>query len=309
MSAETETVTKPVDEAIVVHDQPVDQEKAHDDLVADVTKLLDKAGETPEPDTKPDTTSETPPKGEEPAKAEGEKEEGPELAKELQSRVKEAGLPEGLAERLNQAGQLEETLAAFDRSMIERSQAKTKPKEEPLKAEKTGEETPPSSEEVPALDPDVYDEDLVKRDNYQQKRIGDLESKLQGLIEQQSDGFDEWFDGTLTDLGCNSTDEEKCQEVFKAYGAVCDAFGKDPSARDKVMVERAYAAMYPQDVFKQNQQQTVDRLRDVSGKFLSSPKTKGAPPSKGATEEERHDTLVSNVGTYLKEQGVEMSGY
>ena len=154
----------------------------------------------------------------------------------------------------------------------------------------------------------MYDEDLVKRDAYQQKRMDALESRIEELLDQQQGGFDEWFDGTLTDLGCDASDDDKCQSIFKAYGAMCDAFGTSANARDKAMVKRAHAAMYPQDVFKQKQQQTVDRLRDAQGQFLSSSKSKGGPPPKGATDDEVHEQLVSDVGAYLKEQGVQMSG-
>ena len=320
MSEETATVTKPVDEAIVVHDPVVDEEKMHDELVAGVTKLLEPEGETPEPDTKPDSAtadkSEKPAKAEETAKdGEGEKgspkgDEAETLSQELQTRVKGAGLSEDLVQKLHQSGQLEETLAAFDRSMIDYVQSKES-KGEPKEPPKAEAKEPPSEgkdQEVPALDPEVYDEDLVKRDAYQQQRIDALESQIQGLIDQQQGGFDEWMDGALTELGIDTSDDDKCQSIWKAYGAVCDAFGKDFNARDKEMVKRAYAAMYPQEVFKQKQQQTVDRLRDASGKFLSTSKSQGGPPPKGATNEEVQEKLVSDVSAYLKEQGVQMSG-
>ena len=57
------------------------------------------------------------------------------------------------------------------------------------------------------------------------------------------------------------------------------------------------------------QQKTVDRLRDAEGKFISSAKPRGAPPAKDATDDEVHDQLVSNVTSYLKKEGVQMSGY
>ena len=312
MSVGTDTVTKPVDDAKIVNEDPVaSEEKAHDDLVADVAKLLEQPDGEPSEKPGEELPPEKPPKGEgekekaeEPANAEGS------LSQDLQTRVKGSGLSEDLARQLHQSGQLEETLAAFDRSMIEYVQSKADPKGEAKDPPKAEAKDPPKAEdqEVPVLDPDVYDEDLVKRDAYQQKRIDALESQIQGLVDQQQGGFDEWFDGTLTDLGFDTSDDEKCQSVFKAFGAMCDAFGKDFNSRDKAMVERAYAAMYPQDVFKQKQQQTVDRLRDASGKFLSSSKSQGGPPPKGATSEEVQEHLISNVSAYLKEQGVEMSG-
>lgn len=324
MSEEKAVVAEPKDDAVVVHDQVVDPEKVHDDLVAAVTKKLDSADavSAPADETKqPGDTPEKPGKPEEPPQGEGEKEEaGPSLGKELQTRAKGAGLTEELAGRLHESGQLEETLAAFDRSLIEYVQSKEeKASEESPKAKGQRDKQPPPKDQdlaetplaetpIPALDPDVYDEELVKRDAYQQSRIDALEARIEELIEGQQGGFDEWMDGTLTDLGVDTSDDEKCQAVFKAYGAMCDAFGKNFNSRDKSMVERAYAAMYPQDVFKQQQRQTVDRLRDASGKFLTSSKSQGGPPPKGATNEEVQQHLVSNVTAYLKEKGVQMSG-
>lgn len=328
MSEETAVVTEPVDDTKVIddakvvmerssNDDPViSEQKIHEDLVAAVAKKLEgdsskpEAGETKQPDEKSEKPGkpEVTPKGESAGDGEGEKEA---FSEALQTRVKGAGLTEDLAQQLHQSGQLEETLAASDRRMIEYVQSKEDSKgkaKEPPKAE-VKELPEADDQEVPALDPDVYDEELVKRDAYQQKRIDALEAQIQGLAERQSDGFDEWMDGALTELGVDTSDEEKCQIIWKAYGSVCDVFGKDPATRDKAMVGIARTAMYPKDVFKQQQRQMVDRLRDSEGKLLSPSKSQGGPPPKGSTDEEVHSQLVSNVGSYLKEQGVEMSGY
>lgn len=317
------------DETTVVVDAASDEQRGHEELVANVAKLLEP------PDYKDDKSekSEPPAEAEEPTTAEdtakdgaakdGESElqqEG--LSEDLQARAKGIGLSDDLTQRLHQSNQLEETLAAFDRRMIEYIQSKEKESDnEPVKDEVRREQVtqqPPSKSndnDVPTLDPNVYDEDLVKRDAYQQQRIDSLQQELEGmrsqmqeLIDAQYGGFDEWFDEILTDLGVDTNDNDKCQSVFKAYGAICDAFGKGVNDRDKSMVERAHAAMYPQDVFKQKQRQTVDRLRDAQGKFLSKSQSKGGPPPKDATDEEVHEHLVSKVTTYLKEQGVQMSG-
>lgn len=309
-------VAAPVDDAVVVHDEPVDEEKIHADLVKDVTKLLAKneQKDESEPGDSPEKTGESP---EDPPKGESEKEKPEDSAaaeksigKDLQSRAKEAGLSEALAEKLHQSGQLEETLAAIDRKMIDFVQSRQAPKEDPKGETKEPKDDAKSEsdQEVPALDPELFDEELVKRDAYQQKRIDALEAKLATVLEGQSEGFDEWFDGQLSELGMDTTDNAKCQAVFKTFGAVCDAFGKSPTAKNADMVRRAYTATYPDEVIKQKSQQTVDRLRDASGKFLTPSKTQGGPPTKPKTPEERHDKLVSDVGAYLKKQGVEMSG-
>jgi len=292
---------EPVDDAVLVN-EPMTEEESNDKLVADVTKMLHPEEVSEEaPEETPDTESEKP--GEEPEMTvpedEGEMDEG------LKSRIKGAGLPEDLAQRLHQSGQLEETLAAFDRRMIDHVQSK---QEKPAKDEKPKEKES-DDQEVPALDPEVYDEALIKRDAYQQQRIDALESQLEQLMTQAQSGFDEWFDGALAKQGVDTNDDDKCQAVYQAYTAICDAFGKPPGVKDEAMVQRAYAAMFPQDVFKQKQRQTVDRLRDAQGKFLSQPPAKKAPPSKQASDEEVHENLVANVSAYLKEQGVQMSGY
>jgi hypothetical protein len=291
----------PVDDAVVVQDPVEVEEKITEELVEKVTKLVD-------PEETPDEKSEEP--GVEPEatadEGEVEKEEVAEISEQLQSRAKGLGLTDDLAQRLHQSGQLEETLAAFDRRMIDHVQSK----QEPAKDEGQREtQPPPKDQDVPALDPETYDEAIVKRDEYQTKRIDALEAKLEEVLAERQSGFDEWFDGVLTELGVDTNDNDKCQSVFKAYGAICEAFGTEPGARDRAMAERAYGAMYPQDVFKQKQQKTVDRLRDAQGKFLSKSPAKGGPPPKEATEEEVNEQLLSNVTAYLKEQGVQMSGY
>ena len=97
-------------------------------------------------------------------------------------------------------------------------------------------------------------------------------------------------------------------KLFRAYQAICLTHDADPNDCNPEWGKRAMAAMFPEEVFKQAQRQTIDRLRDAEGKFLSSSRSKGSPPDKNATPEEVHDQLVSNVTAYLKKQGVQMSG-
>ena len=279
----------PVDDAIVVHDE-LTEEQGNEQLVAKVTKLLeDKPGDS---DTREEP--EKPGKPETPA-PEAEVEAVGEMSSALQARVKDAGLPEEFAQQLHESGQLEQALSAIDRRLIDYVQSK-----EPKEGEKE-----PSSKDKPVLDPDEYPEDLVAHATAQEQRIAALESMIEELKGGQRSGFDQWFDGAIEKLGVNPSDNEKCQTVFKAYEAVCAAFGTDPNARNTDMVQRAYAAMYPNDVFKKQ----IARLRDTEGKFVSSPASRGGPPPKDATPEEVESALVSRVGAYLKEQGVEMSGY
>jgi len=311
MSDTTQAVTEPEDGATIVHDEAA-EEKAHEELVADVTKMLEKSQDTEQP---PEELRE---KEERPSKAEKPKDEKPaeaEIGDELQARAEGAGISKELAQRLHQSGQLEETLAAFDRTLIERFQSKetetsgmraTKevafegPKEAPPKAE--------DQEDAPDLDPDVYDEDLVKRDAYHKRRIDALEAQVELLLQDRIDAFEKRFDSVLTELGYDVADQEKCQKTYKAYCGICEAYGVNPESCDEAMVKRAHAAMFPEEVFKKAQRQTVDRLRDAEGRFLPKSQPRGAPPAKDATEEEIHEKLVSDVTTYLKEQGVQMSG-
>lgn len=304
MSVEN-TATDLVDDGIVVHDEAPsaeEEQKAHDDIVSKVSKMFTPDDESEEPGQSAAEQSSEPGK---PEKAD-EVGESAQLSDELKALVEGAGLSEDLAQRLHQSGQLEETLSAFDRRMIDHVQSK-EPTTDSNKDESN--ELEEEADEVPALDPELYDEELVKQIDILSKQNRELAQRLDALDQGQQGGFDEWFDGELADLGVDVKDNDKCQSVFKAYNAICDAFDKDPNGRDKALVQRAYAAMYPQDVFKQQQRQTVNRLRDAEGKFLTKAKSSGSPPPKEATEEERNSQLISDVAAYLKEQGVEMSGY
>ena len=287
----TDTLAEePVDDAVVVNEEPEDN---HADLVSQVAQKLgrDEYGDeiTETPESQAQDTEETP-----------EGDEKPALSKDLQTRAEKAGLSDELAQRLQESGQLEETLAAFDRTLIERFQA---PPEEKAETKEPVEEA--DKEEYPDLDPEVYDEDIIKRDRYHKERIDLLETQLDSLLQDRQDAFENWFDGVLSELGYDVEDVDKCQSTFKAYKGLCEANGISPEKRDRALAERAHAAMFPEDVKKQTQQETVQRLRDAEGKFLPSSKPKGAPPPKQATPEETHSHLVTSVAAYLKKQGVQ----
>ena len=293
----------PVDDAAIVHDDPVAVEEQEDSALAKkVAKLLD-------PET-PDEKSEEPGQEPEATADEGEGEKEVEIDEKLQSRAKQAGLTDEVAKQLHESGQLKEVLTAFNRKMVEYVQSK----EEPAKEEGKREETPPpkDQEEVPALDPDVYDEAIVKRDQYQTnliseqaKRLEALESQFQQYREEQEGTFDGWMDGVIADLGGNVNDADKCQETWKFYQSLCLFNGANPYSQNRDLAEQAFEATHPEVKAKK----TVDRLRDAEGKFLSSQPSKQAPPAKRPTDDEVHEDLVAKVAGYLKEQNVETSGY
>jgi len=309
---------EPADDAAIVHDEAA-EERANDELVAQVAKMLDPSAEQETeqpPGAEPETTADD--VGE---KKPSEKDEESELGAELLSRAEDAGITKELAERLHQTGHLEETLAAFDRKMIERFQstdAEEKPKRRESKPPQKEPEATDLEDDVPNLDPDIYDEELVKRDAFHKRRIDALEAQLSELLQQRHDDFDERFDGMVEGLGHDSLfgkgqtvskdKQANRDKLFRAYEAVCMANDVDPHSCNPECGKRALAAMFPEEFFKQAQRQTIDRLRDAEGKFLSSSRSKGAPPSKNASPEEVHEQLVSNVTTYLKKQGVQMSG-
>ena len=305
---------EPVDDAVVVHDDlRTEDEKINDELVSNVTKMLD-----PDHQESDDVPAEIEDKEETPSEPEEVQDETPALSDELKARAEGAGISEELAQRLHESGQLEETLAAVDRALIERFQSK-ETEEKPAKREK---KEPPKQEvtedELPELDPDEYDEALVKRDSYHKQRIDALEAQVAQLLDQQQSVFDRQFDSMVDSLGHDDLfgkgdtvpkdKQENRDKLFKAYQAVCQAFGEDPNTCDVQFGKRALAAMFPEEIFKQNQRKTVQRLRDAEGKFLSKSQTRGAPPPKDASPEEVHEGLVSDVTAYLKKQGVQMSG-
>lgn len=324
-SHENKPVTEPADDAIIVHDDPIAaEEKADAEIVAKVTKMMEQPGQEPEtsaeksePSSKGESEKEKPSKAETPKDEESESIDS--ISQDLLSRVEAAGMSKDLAERLHQSGQLEETLAAFDRTLIQRFQSKETEEPAPKRREPPKEEPKDQDQdELPELDPDVYGEELLKRDAHHQRRIDALEAQLLELVEERQQVFDSRFDKMIDGLGYEGlfgkgesiADDKQANRdlLFKAYKAVCQAYDVNPNDCDPHWGQRALAAMFPQEVFKQAQRQTVDRLRDAEGKFLTSSRPKGAPPAKPATEEEVHDKLVSDVTSYLKKQGVQMSG-
>ena len=176
----------------------VDPLWAHDELVANVTKMLEGSEEKEEPKEETETpvseSDETPP---EDSKEPKDEEKPVELSEDLQTRAERAGLSQELAQQLHQAGHLEATLAAIDKQLLERFQSReTEEKgETPTKAEK-----PEKPVEVPDLDPEVYDEQLVQRDAYHKQRIDALEAQLAELENERMYAFDQWMDTAIDEL-------------------------------------------------------------------------------------------------------------
>ena len=306
---------KLVEEATVVHDDVQDPEKANEELVMNVAKKL---GRDEWGDDLPEEEAQTEEAQEEDTPSESP-EEPDELPAPLQARAEKAGLSQELAEKLHQSGQLEETLAAFDRVMIQRMESKDESVEKP----EVREETPPTVDldDLPELDPDEYDEVIIKRDQYHKRRIDALESQLSGLLDQLQGDFVSRFDATVDSLeqddlfgqGAQIADDKQVNrdKLFKAYQKVCEAIDVDPRRCDPEVVSRALAVVFPdakKDQGNDKLKNTVSRARDAEGKFIPSAKTNGKPPSSSDTPEGAHQDLVSDVAMYLKKNGVQMSG-
>lgn len=317
------TDATPGDDATIVNDDPGDAkaEENHRELVRDVEKLLDKGeakgrkggrGEG-------DEEHETPAEGRE-AQGEGamSKEEAGKLSQDLLSRADAAGFGKELAERLHQGGLLEESLAAFDRKLIEQGKPGDDPKAPPGQPDPPPRTPPREGQDddqiPPPLSEEVYEEPLVRRDAFFQKRIGELEARIEQMTQSRAGPTSEWFtervgrlgnkqlfgNGDVTEGSEQANNRAKLRE---GYEQLCRANGLDPAGRHSDLLDRAYPAMFPNEVFKQAQRETVDRLRDAQGRFLSSPRSSSqGPPARYSqmTEDERHADLVAEVDAYLK---------
>jgi hypothetical protein len=290
----------------VVEDVPSEEKQAknREAMIAKVDKIL---GEKPKKkaETKQPDVEETP--------VEGAMDEPVELPQAVKDRAKDAGLSESLAERLHQSGLLEEALATFDRSLIEHTPKREPEKkpEAPQKEEKAKDDAPPP------LSAEDYDEALVKRDAFLQGRIVELEAKLDRLsslgegFDRQRDGqFQDWFAKSAAGLNkdlfgdgmpsLQSAEYKNRQQLVDGYERICEARGVDPYGCHADLLQRAYPAMFHNEVFKAAQRQTVDRLRSAEGKFVNPPQKSGKPPVKKAkTPEETQTELVGKIDKVL----------
>jgi len=313
----TDTIEAPEavqDDVDMVEDALDRQEKDNAELVGKVERIL--AGEKAE--------------GEEPKQEAGGKEDSPaegadegpeELSQAVKDRAKEAGVSDALVRRLHQTGLLEESLAAFDRQLIESQRQTRKPAEKPP-TEEAGPDRLGGDQPPPALDADAYDEELVKRDAFFQKRIDELESQLKqlsglagGLAKQRDQRFQDWFSGQVAGLSSpdlfgnglpseGSPQSRNWDTLLQGYEGFCVARGLDPYDCHPESLRRAYPAMFSEHVFKDAektaQRKVVDRLRDAEGRFVNSARPSGRPPAKRlATPEEDEADLLREVQTIL----------
>ena len=253
--------------------------------------------------------------------AEGVVEKPVELIQALRDRAGEAGIPEDLAQRLHQSGLLEESLAAFDRQSIERARGSKQDLKEPpkKKEEPKGSDRGGEGDELPALDPELFDEALVKRDETYRKQLSELRAQVAQLSQrsdvttQQRDGkFQQWFAENVKGLGNaklfgdgeiakDSSEHKNRQSLCDGYERICEARGVDPYDCHVELLKRAYPALFPTEVFKDAQRETVQRLRDAEGKFIQPTRSSGSPPSKKReTQEERDEALVKKVEGIMK---------
>jgi len=265
-------------------------------------------------------------KEDEKAPAEGADDKKPvDLSQAMKDRAKEVGIPDDLAERLNQSGLLEESLAAIDRREIDRriSEGKSNDKEPtnsppkpPAKAE--ADNGGVDEGEMPPLDEDSYDEALVKRDRLLQSRIKKLESQISNLTKLATDAekrsssiVDQWLESSLAKLGNeelfgkgttsslpkDGTQAQNRAKLFDGYRKICKAFGGAPEDCNEQFIRRAYSAVFFDQVFKAAQRDTVRKLRDAQGQFInpSRPGSGGPPARKRQTPEERDGALLKKV--------------
>jgi hypothetical protein len=257
------------------------------------------------------------------SRVEDDSETPDDLTQALKDRASAAGVSEALALRLHQSGLLDESLAAMDRNTIERATKtpKREPKETPkAKAEPEIPERDGVEDSIPSLDPDQFDDALVKRDAFFQKRIADLESRIaamsqttESVAKQRDNQFQQWFAKEVDGLknaelfggegfAQDGPHHKNRQSLCDGYERICIACGIDPYDCSPDMLRRAYPAMFPDEVFKAAQRDTVRRLRDAEGKFIKPTRSSGGLPSstKRKTQEELDADLLAKVNGILK---------
>jgi hypothetical protein len=302
------------EEPVVVEEPVVDEEKNRAELLKTVYKILEKP-ETPTKQADGDDVSAV--EGTAPT----DSETVVELSQSLKDRARDAGIFDELAESLHAGGMLEETLASLDRKAIDTTDKDEDPKEEPKTPAKKEVKVPDDSGES-ELDPDEFDSRLVKRDAFLQKQIAELKAQVAELssvssaaTKQRDDVFQRWFTERVSAID-NATlfgkdefaeggpEHKNRQALCDGYERLCVASGIDPYSHSADMLRRAYPAMFPKEVFKAAQRETLRRLRDAEGKFLHQAKA-GSPPvvERQPTEEESRAKLVKTVEGILKKKG------
>lgn len=308
------------DGAVLVDDfeaAEIEREKVNQKTLKEVEKILgtDEKQQTPKKPAKQSGGDDVK------APAEGADQEPDELSQATKDRAAEAGLSDDLVERLHQGGLLEESLAAIDRKLIEQvgrekpakpNDLQQRPTKEPPKEE--GQSVPGENDAPTPLDAEKYEDDLVARDAFFQKRIEQLESqvammsqKADGFEKQSNDRFQQWFDKEVNGLNAelfgdgdvaeDSNHHKNRQELCDGYERICQVHGVDPLECHVNLLQRTYPAMFSNEFFKAAQRDTVQRLRDAQGKFVnpSRPSSGGPPSQKRRTPEEANGELVKTV--------------
>jgi hypothetical protein len=280
------------DDVAVVEPETVDDaEQRRAEAVQKIKAIL---GDKPSTETPP---TKQPGEDDETLPAEGDADAAGEVDRQLMDRAMEAGLSEDLAQRLSQSGLLEESLAAMDRKAIARAGDKPD-KPTPAKATSTDESGGTSQAErsgsegddSPSGLSDIFEDELRERDAYTQKRIDQLEAQLGRFAKVRDDQFQKWFTTKVSSIGNaelfggdhvsgDSDAAKNRQALCDGYESLCKASGVDPYDCNEGLLRRAYPAMFPNEVFKAAQRDTVKRLRDAQGKFLTPSNASGSPPA------------------------------
>ncbi len=257
--------------------------------------------------------------------AEGAEKEPDDLSQALKDRASEAGISDDLALRLHQSGLLEEALAAWDRQAIDRIARGSKKEEQKAPPPKKEEEKAAHNreggeEELPPLDAELFDEELVKRDAFYREQISELREQVakltkatEGVSRLRANQFQQWFDRQVAGLKnaklfgdgeivAGSEHHKNRQTLCDGYERICEARGVDPYECHEDLLKRAYPAMFQEEVFKAAQREVVERLRDAQGRFVQPSKSagNGPPLKKRQTPEEANDALVRKVEGILK---------
>jgi hypothetical protein len=284
------------DDAMIVHDDmDTDAEKAYAEDTERIRKILASV-EEPEDETKtpePDVEEPKPP-------VEEVADETPvEMPQADKDRAIKAGLSEGLAERLYQAGLLEESLASHYAKLTDAidydpdAEVTPEPKVEPVEKAEVKPD-PVVDGELEPLDPDLYG-DLSEREvllrkqlTATQNEVAELKKLATSIVGEREGQLDEWFDAQVDSLGqkelfgeggvlpADSPERANREKLFTRYVKTCMATGTDHLSRDRAALEIAFPAEFRNEIFKAGQKQVVQFVRDQAGKFMSPAKTSGA---------------------------------
>lgn len=221
----------------------------------------------------------------------------PELEPELLSRAQEFGIGPDEAKKLGSPDAVRAALALADRLIGRRMQA-AQPAAQPVaESAPQGREKPTTSPEAPPdadeLDPNVYDEGLVKAYKALKARVLQLEASLKdvgsataGLATQRSVAkFDETLrslgpeyaelfgDGETDDLDPQSEQFKNRVKVAMTVKALRSAY-QDSTVRPPTMaalVKRAVAAEFSDVVTKKATEEGAKRARNELGQYTNRP--------------------------------------